>query len=354
MNFNNEKEIRKEKYLGGGTFGSVYQYGDCAIKLYHDLVKTDIGEFVQNPCLKRKKKLKLLLQKNEEVSRSNLISDLLFINGELKGVCYPFYEGDTLDSMFASTTFEQKQDISHQLIDNTKELNHHFIYPLDSKLDNILYDGKTIKIIDLDDVLTKVTYGWNLIYLKKSLESLRRTLVNIFCGDQYIFGNNFLNLLESYHNQKDFLDNSFISYQTLNQFISNRSIDKKLIFINLNSLSELDIEKLKRIIVFTDSKIVLMFSHNKSYLLKNDLDSYINTIKNFQQLGIPIYDVIFQKKNDLKDKKIIECLNNYNTTGYYIFDGENIFEQFKGHHSLENSELDFCINTLNLKKLTKK
>lgn len=354
MNFNNEKEIRKEKYLGGGTFGSVYQYGDCAIKLYHDLVKTDIGKLVQNPCLKRQKKLNLLLQKKEEVSRSNLISDLLFINGKLKGVCYPFYDGDTLINMIASTTFEQKQDISHQLIDNTKELNHYFIYPLDSKLDNILYDGKTIKIIDLDDVSTKVTYGWNPIYLEKSLKSLRGTFTNIFCGDKYIFENNLLSLLESYQKQKDFLDNSFISYQNLNQFISNRSIDKKLIFINPKCLSQFDMEKIKRIIEFTDSKIVLMFSHNKSYLLRNDIDSYINTIKIFQQLGISIYDVIFQKQNDLKNKKIIECLNNYNTTGYYIFDEENIFEQFKGHQSLENSELDFCINTLNSKKLIKK
>ena len=60
MNFNNESEITKRKFLGSGTFGSVYQYEDYAIKIYHDFIKDGIC-CAPNPCLDGYKRLKKLL-----------------------------------------------------------------------------------------------------------------------------------------------------------------------------------------------------------------------------------------------------------------------------------------------------
>jgi len=354
MQFIDEREIRIGEYLGSGNFGAVYQYDDYAIKIYHELVKTDFGEYVSNPCLKSKRNLKRLVMRNSKIKNSNLIFDLLYINNEFKGVVYKYFEAQDLGKVIDSTTFSEKQNISYQLINNTKELNRHCIYHLDSKLNNILYNGEEIKIIDLDDVFTKITHIPNLLLQQRGLKSLRQTINYIFCADQYSFDDDLLILLDSYKQFNPFFKELYVSYKSLKNFVKERSAEEKLIFINPDYLSHFDIEKLKRIINFTGAKIVLIITNDLSYLSPEKKQEYIKQIRLFNQLNIPIYDIVLQQKNDLKDNKIIQCINNYNTASYYIFDNENIFDTFKGHQSLENDNLEFCINTLNCKTLRKK
>lgn len=336
--------------MGSGTYGAVYQYDEYAIKIYHDFIKYN-HYTSKNPCLDSPRRLRLLLNKSSKVHNTDLITDLLFINGEFKGVCYPYHDASTLASVIDDTTFSQKQSICRQLINNTRELNNNFIYPLDSKPDNILYNRGKIMIIDLDDVFTRTTHFFSPILLERSLYSLKKCIFYILSGDLYQFDCDLLELLEIYSENKHLLHNLCTSYGSLIRYVSKRSVETKLIFINPYSLSDLDIEKLKRIIAFTGAKVVLNFTTESSYFY--DSNFYLNTIINLREAGIPIYDITIQKQDEDKNKKIIQCINNYNTIGYYIFDDECTFDDFKGHQSTDNDGVQYCINKLNT-RITKK
>lgn len=195
MDFNSMEDIHKLPFLGTGSFGNVYHFGEYSIKIYHPVIVLMLGAAIRNPNLKlHKRKFIRFKKRQEKIHNSNLPIDTIFINGKFAGVVYKYIDGKTIFNMGGQLTFDERKDIGLKLINNTKELTKHKIYHGDLKLDNVLIDkDENVRIIDFDDSLTKVTMISNPYYLKKTLISLRNTLNHILYDASYLETRNILN-----------------------------------------------------------------------------------------------------------------------------------------------------------------
>lgn len=174
MIFNSESEIYVLEYISHGSYGNIYRKENKAIKKYREKIKG-----YNNPCFRlNKKKFKLYKKRQNKIKYTTLPTELIYVNHYFVGVVYDYIDGDILTNIMKQIDFEQKKSICYDIIRNAKELTDHHIYPLDYKLNNIMYDqNNQIKIIDLDDIWTKATYLPNYYYYKRSLYELKETLL---------------------------------------------------------------------------------------------------------------------------------------------------------------------------------
>lgn len=176
-----------EKVLGG-TYGVVYRNNDKAYKIYRPVCKSGYGISVSNPMRRyRKHRINRMIRLNGKLKYTDLCSDVVFVDGEYAGICIPYYDGETLNNLMNSP-FELKMDISRQLVRNSQELTRFHIYPYDYKLNNmILVDGE-VKILDLDDRLTKYRLLPHPHCAKKAINGLDETIKTFFGEiDRYHF-----------------------------------------------------------------------------------------------------------------------------------------------------------------------
>ena len=77
----------------------VYRNGDKVFKVYDDVIKDAFGEPTKNPILKHPKltilKLKRLMALNSGIKHTDLVEDLLYVDGSFKGIVLPYYDGQT-------------------------------------------------------------------------------------------------------------------------------------------------------------------------------------------------------------------------------------------------------------------
>lgn len=167
--------------IGDGTFGSVYQIDSkIAYKIYRDRVDCGRGLFFPNPVFNLPMKRFLRLKKRcEKLKYTESIQDFISIDGKFGGIVIPYYEGETLD-YYTNSSFSVKRDLSYQLIRNHKELIHHFIFPRDYKLNNIMVSNGEIKILDLDDTFTICPLFPSSTYKKESNLSLSKFFIDFF------------------------------------------------------------------------------------------------------------------------------------------------------------------------------
>ena len=117
-----------------------------------------------NPMkLYRKHRFDRMIRLDKKLEYTDLCNDVIFMDGKFSGVCIPFYGYDCLYKLLGMP-FDVKMDISNQLVRNSQELTRFRIYPLDLKLDNVMYVDGQVKIIDLDDLYTKYMLIPNFIY----------------------------------------------------------------------------------------------------------------------------------------------------------------------------------------------
>lgn len=295
MEITNINEINKQ-YLGKGLYGRVYRYQDKAIKLYHPILyKHDMT----NPCLKlNRKKFKLMKIRKSEIKHTFLVGDLLYINGAFSGVVYPYVEGENLGKLLYQLSIDEKQKLSKQLLRNAKELTDHQIYPKDYRLPNILRDTEgNIKIIDIDDIHTKVTLFPNPMELLLSLKSLKRALIDLLEDDDY-FNYRKNHQLQKYTETLKIAKAPLITYQNLRTYIDKKTNPFKSIFINtkhLRLLNSSTIENINTIMENTDANLILI-----SETLKDSV------VENIFEKEIPLYDYI-----DTKNKGIEETIEKY-------------------------------------------
>ena len=272
INISNE-EIEKMDRIGSGNFGTTYLYKNKTYKIYHSHVKAtnelfNIKEMIKNPSLKYDYiKYNYLKHINAKLEYTDLIDDVLYIDGKFSGIIMPYYSGDTFYDR-KNDPIEKKVAMTRQLLLNAKELTNNRIYPLDYKLDNMMINGKEIKIIDLDDVKTKVL---NPVYKDQSIEVLDKSIKNFFGDVDY-------NCLQ--------IDELF---------------DKKYCPVNktYGDIENYIGEIIKR--------------NNYIFIYENtDIDKYLNILRN------PNYRVVYLYDNTYELDKKIKHLNSKNIHIYYI------------------------------------
>lgn len=338
MHFLSEKEIDTLEVKGEGVYGTAYLIDDVIIKKYHKTVRDcDFSFRYKNPCLRyRRKKFYLLMMRNNKIYHTSLIDDVVFVKNRFVGVVYPYIEGRNLD-VLVSKSLLLKRDICYQLIRNANELTDFCIYPLDYKFNNILYDiDCNVRIIDLDDLFTKVTLVKNPVYLYRSICSLRRTVIQFLEDNEDCNYNDYHLGLDKFQFASQLSKKIFFSYQDLKDYVNLRCQSLNCIFVdctNIGELSNIDFSFLKKIQEFTFTKIVLCITDQKCQSIY--LYDYKKTIiQVFQQQLIDIYDIL------VVSNQASECVINH-----YLQQNNIIrFLILKCPEYQERIDIDLCVN----------
>ena len=284
------KEFNKLTYIASGTFGSVYHDNNMAYKKYHKYIKEkhDFGyNLTYNPCLKQSIiRLKLMKYRSSKLIYNPFLTDILYIDKKFSGVCYHFHLGKTLNEL-KNLTYIDYCDIANQIIRNALELTEHNIYPLDYKQNNIIYTTKGIvKIIDLDDKLTKYTLIKNQLLLNKSIKILNKTLV-------YFLNANYEKIpkdtLKKFTNYNASLNNN--SYEKIKKYVDERKKIKNFLFLNQDNIEQIFL--IKKLIIEDAFFPVLLINYDM--LMKKEYLNYIIEIYNLN--GINFYDIVCEDIN---------------------------------------------------------
>lgn len=314
MKFYDSSDFNIES-LGKGTYGSVYHYQNKAIKKYHPIIYKYSSK---NPCLRlNRKKFQLMKLRAKKIKHTFLVEDLLYINETFSGVVYPYIEGSHLGTIVNTLSIHEKQILGKQLIRNAKELTDNNIYPKDYRLPNILRDSQgNIKIIDTDDVHTKVTLFPNPLYLLLSLNSLKKAVVDLIEDEDYFNDTKSMKLYK-YTDTLKIINNPFVTYQSLNNYVNEKTKPFKTIFINVEdafALQNLNIENIFNLKQKTNSQIIIIISQYNQKILNDLLDK-----------NIPIYDYIDVKKNNIQIM-LNDYLSKYNIVNPLLMTSKKTYD----------------------------
>lgn len=312
-------EFEQLTYVKSGTFGSVFHDGKIAFKKYHHEIKAIGYVLIKNPCLKQNRhKFKRMWKRQSKIEYTDLICDTFSIDNDYSGVCYPYYQGQLLEEIRKESSFKEKEYIALQLIRNAKELTDQKIYPLDYKLNNVIYTSQgQVKIIDLDDQLTKVTLIKNPYYFYKSTRRLKSTLFHFFEYHHYYLNDELLQYLECYHTLTEIYSKKQNPYKNLENEIAWRSIERTFLLIDMKDLSKDKILFIHQLLETHSLKVVLIlpeFLIEDNHFYKGILDAMIS-------FKIPIFDVLLTNQ---KDKDIYSFINSYYTLGFYYFNENSL------------------------------
>lgn len=306
INFD-EQEFTQLKKINSGTFGTVMHNNQMAFKRYHSLVRSDFEIMYPNPCLKEaKNKFKLMKIRQSKIKYTDLVIDTLHINNIFSGVCYPYYDGQILEKIITTTTFNEKIKIIKKLLRNAQELTKNKIYPLDYKLNNIIYTKKgQVKIMDLDDKLTKVTLIRNPLYYHISLYHLKETILKFLSWEHFYMHDRVLNYLEDYNYFHHFYYNPIINYKSFNHYLKWRSKERSFIFIEHKDLKS-NINIIKKLLQQNNTKLVIIFDEYQA-------DYCIKIFEYIKNNNLSIFDILIKSKGDYLNTFV----NSYNTISYF-------------------------------------
>lgn len=269
-------EIKNLEYVGNGNFGRVYRKGNMAYKIYKDEVKTIYGQYVTNPALNYNPiKLNQLIKTGNKLRHTDLINDKIFVEGKFKGVTYPYYDGFTLDILMYEP-IQKKIGIAKQLVRNAKELTDNHIYPTDYKLKNMVLQNGQVKIIDLDDSLTKIHWIPNHICKNKSIRILDETIKTYF--DEYRHYNVSSEITDKIERK---LPQPNKKYEDINAYINEKSIPFNYIFVS----DDTDINIVKTLLKTKLYRIIYVYYKNDTKRILSEINKYLSN-------GIFIYDII--------------------------------------------------------------
>ena len=290
----NSKELDELEMIESGLFGHIYRNGDKVFKVYDDVIKDAFGEPTKNPILKHPKltilKLKRLMALNSGIKHTDLVEDLLYVDGSFKGIVLPYYDGQTFLDLKKISLLERIK-LSKKLLVNARELNDNNIYPLDQRVKNIMLVNGEVKLIDLDDIFTKVTLIDNTFLRIKSIKALD-TAVKSFLHEynRPTYDERVVELLD----RKD--EKTNMSFRGIEKYIESKGVKNRYLFINPDF--DLTSERL-----IEPSRIILVCNpFNKEEL--------ISTLQRLKQKGINVFDIVeFDSINDyMKDSSYSECL----------------------------------------------
>lgn len=267
-----KEELYNLEQIDSGNFGTIYKKGDKVYKVYNKTVKTSIHESVKNPMLKHKlisiNKLNRLIKLRDNIKNTDLIEDLLYIDNKFNGVIMPYYDGKLFYNIM-DYPIEERIELSKQLVKNAKELTDNKIYPLDYKLINVFFANNEVKIIDLDDIFTKVYKANNNYYKHESIVILDETIKTFLNEHKHGQSAKVIEALDKKPNKAN------SSYEKINQYLFLKSIKQNLIFIDENYNQE----------YIPEYKTIFTYK-------QGDEDYIINSINKLKQRGISVNDIV--------------------------------------------------------------
>ena len=275
-----KSDLEKLERINSGRFGSVYKGHDgFAYKIYHQKLYDNYGNTFPNPNLKgyliRLSKIK---RKKDRIKQTDFFNDYVYIDGKFGGIKLPYYNGKILFDLI-DKPFELKYDISKKLLNNSIELTNNCIYPLDYKLNNIIYVDDEVKIIDLDDIYTKSTIICNIFYERNCISGLNDTIRSFFSEFSY-------KPFEKDIYEKLLVEKSTntTNYQDISNYLEVRNKDKDFIIIDSNTNLDIVLNLIKN----HNYKIVFLYD---SFRIDNDY--FNNILFSLKNKGIELYDFIY-------------------------------------------------------------
>ena len=271
-----KSELSKLQKVSQGNFGSIYRDEDKAYKVYFDDVKTTYGTITSNPMLKKKiiPRLNRLISLSHRVKNTDLIYDMLYIDGKYSGVVMPYYEGTDLYKLI-DNPLESKISLAKELVENSRELSNRFIYPMDYKLINMMLVDGHVKLIDLDDVFTKVSLIPNPFLNREAIIGLDKTIKAFFNERKYFSYLEGASELTTKEKSK-----SNTTYKGISEYILGK--EKPYRYLVLDSKSDIDSDIAK------DPNTRVIVSFDSTYKLE-DIKSFILELN---RRGIQVYDII--------------------------------------------------------------
>jgi len=287
-------EVEKLEIIGSGNFGMVYRCEDRIYKIYNKSVNASENKVVPNPALKyRKRKLNRLISLNKRIENTDLIDDVIFIDGNFSGVSMSYYEGVTLSDLIEEP-IEKRITIAKAIVKNAKELTKHFVYPTDYKLNNFMFVDGEVKIIDLDDELTKVKLFPDPLLAYESITCLDDMIKQYF--DEYI-SYFFMGGVEYPNKIRRTYPPLNSTYNGIEEYIESKKIKYNYLFItdktNVDKYMDLLKSKLYRVVYVYEKR-----------------GKAIDFLERMFSLDIDIYDVVYvvNIKRYLNSIMTDECL----------------------------------------------
>ena len=291
-----ERQLRDLSKISSGNFGNIYRAGDNVFKVYEPKIKTTVGTLDNNPMLRDSYKvisrLQKLIELNKKVKKTDLITDLLYVDGKFRGGVLPYYDGLELTKVM-DKPLKDKIEYSRKLLENARELSKHHIYPTDYKLINLLLVGNQIKIIDLDDIFTKVGIRYAPMYHKECIYGLYETIAALLNENRYHCYISEADGLIVPHKSK--IDGTF---ESIESYLDDKEEDHSYIF--LDETTDLDIYS--DALYLNDIRVVVLNHGDKETLLR--------LLDELNRRCIRIYDVIDAKVlyQYLNDSSYSDCL----------------------------------------------
>ncbi len=271
-----KSELEALERVDYGCFGTIYRKDDKVYKVYHEKVKNDFKEPVDNPLLDFPfltiHKLNRLIRLNSSIKYTDLTEDILYVDNKFAGMVMPYYEGELFANL-KDLPLEERIRLLRELLRNAKELTESGIYLFDQRLKNVMLVNGEVKIIDTDDYYVKAPFIKNPYYFFKSIYSLDSTCKS-FLGE----------FVRSTHREvitskvsRKFYRNTY-SYKALEEYLDFKSIPYRILFID----DEFDIDSDKLI---SGSRVLLVYD-------KLDIPHILETINKLDQRCITVYDVV--------------------------------------------------------------
>lgn len=276
------KYIEKLEYIGCGGFGRLYRDGNLVYKIYKEKVRSSFCTYISNPSLMYSRlKINKLLSVDKKLIYTDLIKDTIFIDGKFSGVVVPYYDGVTLDNL-SDLSYKNKIDLCVQIVRNARELTDNYIYPMDYKLDNIMFASGKIKLIDLDDVLTRVCHVYHRGIYKKSINNLDSTIKD-FLNEFHLFPSMYLmGQIANVHSSKN------NTYDEINSYLCRKKIRYPYVIISDNT------DLFSNIRLFTDSRVRVIYTCKAC----KGFSELCKKLDVFNNNGVSIYDVVLERNLD--------------------------------------------------------
>lgn len=276
-----KEELKKFKCINSGGFGTIYEHNGKVYKVYNSDVKTG-WDYVDNPVLKHRSlqqsKIRKMMSLNDRIKYTDLPEDILYVDDKFQGIVMPYYDGETILNMINSPVLK-KIALSRQMVRNAKELTENHIYTFDYKLINMIVCNGELKLIDLDDSLTKVTSISNPFYNKRSIGILDETIKAFFREDDYRVLNDEVrkNIVRQYSYN--------YTYSSIESYLYSKAVNHTYVLVSEDT--DPDIEILKE----PQNRVILVVKRD----IHNYYDHIINALMKFKSHNVSIYEVIDDK-----------------------------------------------------------
>lgn len=269
------KDLLDLERVGAGNFGTVYKSGDKAYKIYHQMIRNDEDVLCPNPSLKLdKKRIYKYMKLDKKLLYTDLIKDIIYIDGKFGGIVLPYYDGETLLKTI-DLPIEEKIETAYQIVRNSKELTDNNIYPFDYKLNNIMIVDGNVKFIDLDDIFTFFSKVASPFKTKEVVKDLDKTIKKYFNDTNYYpFDKKLVKLLSCNRTPNT-------TYKELSQYIKEKSKRYNYIFID----STVDTAVNMRLLKDSNYRKIYVYSGSDNELSERN-------IKRIIEKRINLYDVV--------------------------------------------------------------